>query len=121
MSDALQLLTVPFLIALVLTGIHTYLGIHVLTRNIIFVDLALAQISALGATVAFMLGYLPQSIAAYSYSLVFTIIGAVILSSSRHWTGRVSQETFIGVVYVVSAAAAFLLVGQTGNSDKIVR
>lgn len=60
MSDALQLLTIPFLIALVLTGIHTYLGIHVLTRNIIFVDLALAQISALGATVAFMLGYLPS-------------------------------------------------------------
>jgi len=121
MSDALQLLTVPFLIALVLTGIHTYLGIHVLTRNIIFVDLALAQISALGATVAFMLGYLPQSIAAYSYSLVFTIIGAVILSSSRHWTGRVSQETFIGVVYVVSAAAAFLLVDKAPQGAEHIK
>jgi len=55
MVDTLQLLEIPFLVALVLTGIHTYLGIHVLSRNIIFVDLALAQISALGATVAFMM------------------------------------------------------------------
>lgn len=121
MLDTLQLLTIPLLVALVLTGIHAYLGIHVLSRNIIFVDLALAQISALGATVAFMLGYLPQSIAAYSYSLIFTIIGAVILSLSRNWTGRVSQETFIGVVYVVSAAAAFLLVDKSPQGAEHIK
>ncbi|MBD2100163.1 metal ABC transporter permease [Leptolyngbya sp. FACHB-261] len=121
MDDTLQLLTIPFLVALVLTGIHTYLGIHVLSRNIIFVDLALAQISALGATVAFMLGYLPQSAAAYAYSLGFTIVGAAILSSSRNWTGRVSQETFIGVVYVVSAAAAFLLVDKSPQGAEHIK
>jgi zinc/manganese transport system permease protein len=121
MTDWLQLLTIPFLVALVLTGIHTYLGVHVLSRNIIFVDLALAQISALGATVAFMLGYYPQSIAAYGYSLAFTIVGAVILSFSRNWTGRVSQETFIGVVYVVSAAAAFLLVDQSPQGAEHIK
>lgn len=119
--DWLQLLAIPFLVALVLTGIHTYLGIHVLSRNIIFVDLALAQISALGATVAFLLGYYPQSIAAYGYSLAFTIGGAVILSFSRSWTGRVSQETFIGVVYVVSAAAAFLLVDQSPQGAEHIK
>lgn len=121
MTDILQLLTIPLLIALVLTGIHTYLGIHVLTRNIIFVDLALAQISALGATVAFMLGYLPQSLAAYAYSLSFTIAGAAILSFSRRWTERVSQETFIGVVYVVSAAAAFLLVDKSPQGAEHIK
>jgi|GEM_PF-77742 len=119
--DWLQLLMIPFLVALVLTGIHTYLGIHVLSRNIIFVDLALAQISALGATVAFLLGYYPQSIAAYGYSLAFTIGGAVILSFSRSWTGRVSQETFIGVVYVVSAAAAFLLVDRSPQGAEHIK
>jgi zinc/manganese transport system permease protein len=97
------------------------LGIHVLSRNIIFVDLALAQISALGATVAFLLGYYPQSIAAYGYSLAFTIGGAVILSFSRSWTGRVSQETFIGVVYVVSAAAAFLLVDRSPQGAEHIK
>ena len=50
MEDAFKLLLTPFLAALLLAGIHAYLGIHVLRRNIIFVDLALAQISALGAT-----------------------------------------------------------------------
>jgi zinc/manganese transport system permease protein len=121
MVDTLQLLEIPFLVALVLTGIHTYLGIHVLSRNIIFVDLALAQISALGATVAFMMGYLPQSLAAYGYSLLFTVIGAVFLSLSRNWTGRVSQETFIGVVYVVSAAAAFLLVDKSPQGAEHIK
>lgn len=121
MADTLDLLLIPFLVALVLTGIHTYLGIHVLSRNIVFVDLALAQVSALGATVAFMLGYLPQSLAAYSYSLAFTIAGAALLSFSRRWTGRVSQETFIGVVYVVSAAAAFLLVDKSPQGAEHIK
>ncbi len=121
MEDALQLLAVPFLVALVLTGIHTYLGIHVLSRNVVFVDLALAQISALGATVAFMLGHMPQTPATYAYSLIFTIAGAAILSLSRQWTGRVSQETFIGVVYVVSAAAAFLLIDRSPQGAEHIK
>ncbi|WOD41598.1 metal ABC transporter permease [Nodosilinea sp. E11] len=121
MEDALQLLTIPFLVALVLIGIHTYLGIHVLSRNVVFVDLALAQISALGATVAFMLGHMPQTPAAYGYSLVFTVAGAAILSLSRQWTGRVSQETFIGVVYVVSAAAAFLLIDRSPQGAEHIK
>ena len=112
-ADLLQLLGVPLLIALALTGIHTYLGLHVLARKIVFVDLALAQIAALGATVAFMLGYPPQTTASYAYSLVFTLAGAVLLSFSRHWTGgKISQETVVGVIYVVSAGAALLLVDQ---------
>jgi zinc/manganese transport system permease protein len=110
---ALELLWIPFLLALVLTGIHGYLGLHVLARKIVFVDLALAQIAALGATVAFMLGYAPQTTAAYGYSLAFTLAGAVLLSFSRRWTGtHVSQEAIVGVIYVVSAAAAVVLIDQ---------
>lgn len=117
----LEFLAVPLLIAIVLVGIHAYLGIHVLSRNIIFVDLALAQISALGATVAYMLGYLPQSLSAYAYSLAFTIVGAALLSFTRNWTGRVSQETFIGIIYVVSAAAAFLLVDRSPQGAEHIK
>ncbi len=121
MSDALSLLLYPLLAALLLTGIHTYLGIHVLTRNVVFVDLALAQVSALGATVAFMRGYLPQSGAAYAYALLFTVAGAAVLALTRSWSGRISQETFIGVVYVVSAAAAFLLIDRAPQGAEHIK
>lgn len=112
MLDILQLFGIPFLVALTLTAIHTYFGLHVLARNIVFVDLALAQISALGATTAFMLGHLPQSEGAYLYALAFTLVGAAALSFTRHWTGRLSQEALIGVIYVTAAAAGLLLVDQ---------
>jgi zinc/manganese transport system permease protein len=121
MSDAVQNLTVAFLVAIVLTGIHAYLGIHVLSRNVVFVDLALAQISALGATVAFMLGHLPQSAAAYGYALAFTLAGAVLLSLSRHWSGRITQEAVIGVIYVVAAAAAFLLIDKAPQGAEHIK
>lgn len=121
MSDALSLLFYPLLAALLLTGIHTYLGIHILARNVVFVDLALAQLSALGATVAFMRGYAPQSGTAYAYALGFTIAGAAVLSFTRAWTGRLSQETFIGILYVVSAAAAFLLIDQAPQGAEHIK
>jgi zinc/manganese transport system permease protein len=121
MGDAVLFLLVAFLAAMLLTGIHTYFGIHVLSRNIIFVDLTLAQISALGATVAFMFGYLPQSVAAYGYSLLFALAGAVILTFTRSWTGRISQEAFIGVIYVISAAAAFLLVDKAPQGAEHIK
>ncbi len=121
MSDAIQFLIIAFLVAIVLTGIHAYLGIHVLSRNVVFVDLALAQISAFGATVAFMLGHLPQSTAAYGYALAFTLAGAVLLSLSRHWSGRITQEAVIGVIYVVSAAAAFLLIDKAPQGAEHIK
>lgn len=110
---ALEFLLIPFAVALLLTAIHTYLGLHVLARKIVFVDLALAQIAALGATLAFMLGHAPLSLASYAWSLAFTLAGALLLSLSRHWvSARISQETIVGVVYVVSAAFVIVLVDQ---------
>ena len=79
----LELLWAPFLACLVLTGIHVYLGLHVLARGVIFVDLALAQVAALGITVAFLAGHTIQSDAAYWYALAFTVGGAVLFSVSR--------------------------------------
>ena len=57
LADLLALLWAPFLMCLVLTGIHAYLGVHVLAREVVFVDIAMAQIAALGATAAFLVGY----------------------------------------------------------------
>lgn len=112
MTDGLALLWPAFVVAFCLVGIHTYFGIQVLRRKVIFVDLALAQIAALGATVAFMLGHPVQSAAAYGYSLGFTLLAALLLAFTRSWSARIPQEAWIGVIYVVSAAAALLLIDR---------
>ncbi len=112
MTEALTFLWPSFLVAVCLVGIHAYFGIQVLARKVIFVDLALAQIAALGATVAFMLGHPAQSPATYGYSLAFTLLAAVLLALTRSWGTRVPQEALIGVIYVVAAAAAILLIDR---------
>ncbi len=112
MIDAFQFLWPAFLVAVCLVGIHAYFGIMVLARKVVFVDLALAQIAALGATVAFMLGHPAQNIATYGYSLTFTLLAAVLLAFTRTWGTRVPQEALIGVIYVVAAATAILLIDR---------
>ena len=112
MIEPLVFLWPAFLVAVCLVGIHVYFGIQVLERQVIFVDLALAQIAALGATVAFMLGHSAQSPATYGYSLSFTLLAAVLLAFTRAWGTRVPQEALIGVIYVVAAAAAILLIDR---------
>ena len=121
MADALALLWLPFLVAIVLVGIHTYLGLQVLARNIVFVDLALAQIAALGATVAFMLGHPVSSAGSYAYSLLFTLVAATLLAATRGWSVRVPQEALIGIIYVVAAAAAFLLVDKAPQGTEHIK
>jgi zinc/manganese transport system permease protein len=111
--DVLSFLLLPFLTGLVLTGIHAYLGVHVVERGVIFVDLSLAQIAALGTTVAFLAGYDLHSGVSYFWSLGFTIVGAAIFSLTHvHRETRVPQEAIIGIVYAVSAAAAILVMSK---------
>jgi len=111
--DILSFLLLPFLTGLVLTGIHAYLGVHVVERGVIFVDLSLAQIAALGTTVAFLAGYDLHSGVSYFWSLGFTIIGAAIFALTRvHRETRIPQEAIIGIVYAVSAAAAILVMSK---------
>jgi zinc/manganese transport system permease protein len=112
MNQVVLFLWPPFVVAICLVGIHAYFGIQVLRRKVIFVDLALAQTAALGATVAFMLGHPAQSTATYSYSLVFTFLAAALLAFTRQWAGRVPQEAWIGVIYVIAAGAAVLLIDR---------
>jgi zinc/manganese transport system permease protein len=112
MTEILALLWPAFLVATCLVGIHAYFGIQVLARKVIFVDLALAQIAALGATVAFMLGHPALSAATYFYALAFTLLAAVLMAYTRIWATRVPQEALIGVIYVVAAAAGILLIDR---------
>src|SRR5215475_10644304 len=104
MADLLSLLWAPFLMCLVLTGIHAYLGVHVLAREVVFVDIALAQIAALGATAAFLAGYEMDTWESYAAGLSATLVGAVVLALTRSRGRHVSQEAVIGVVYAASSA-----------------
>jgi zinc/manganese transport system permease protein len=108
-----ELLLPAFVASLILTGIHAYLGVHVVERGVIFVDLSLAQIAALGTTVAYLAGYDLHSTAAYLFSLGFTFLGAAIFAGTRvHRQTRIPQEAIIGIVYAVSAALAILVMSK---------
>ena len=113
MTDLLAFLYLPFLAGLILTGIHAYLGVHVVERGVIFVDLSLAQIAALGTTSAYLAGYDLHNPITYFWSLGFTILGAAIFALTRvHRETRIPQEAIIGIVYAVSAAAAILAMSK---------
>jgi zinc/manganese transport system permease protein len=121
MTDLLALLWAPFLMCLVLTGIHAYLGLHVIAREVVFVDIALAQIAALGTTAAFLAGFPLDSTVAYAGGLGATLLGAVVLALTRSRERQVSQEAVIGVVYAVSAAAAVLLIAREPHGAEHLR
>src|SRR3989449_11402117 len=121
MADLLEHLWIPFLMCLVLTGIHAYLGVHVLAREVVFVDIALAQIAALGATAAFLLGYDMDTWESYAIALFATLVGALVLSLTRTRHRHVSQEAVIGVVYAVSSAGAVLLADRAAHGTEHIR
>ena len=119
--DLLAILWAPFLMCLVLTGIHAYLGVHVLAREVVFVDIAMAQIAALGATVAFLFGHDVDASQSYAYALAATLVGALVLALTRSRRRHVSQEAVIGIVYAVSSAAAVLVADRAPHGAEQVR
>jgi len=121
MNEMLSLMWLPFLACVVLIGIHAYFGIHVLKREIIFVDLALAQIAALGATVAFLFGIDPESSRAYVFSLVFVAAAAMVFALTRTRQQKVPQEAIIGIVYAVATAAAILVADRSPHGAEHIK
>ena len=112
----LPFLAAPFAASLILTGIHAYLGVHVVERGVIFVDLALAQIAALGATIAILMPFTggdPHGPGVYWMSLGFTFIGAAVFSLVRSEHARIPQEAFIGISYAVASAGAIVVMSQS--------
>ncbi len=112
MSDLLAIMWLPFLACLVLATILGYLGMHVLSRGIIFVDLALAQFAALGASLGILLKMEPEDPRAYAVSLGFTFVGALVFSFSRMRERQIPQEALIGVSWAVASSAAILAVSH---------
>jgi len=117
----LDIMAPAFFECLVLVGIHSYLGIHVIKRKVIFVDLALAQIAALGTTVGFLFGILPGSTPAYWFSLGFTFVGAAVFAVSRFRHEKVPQEAIIGVTYAIAAAVAILVIDKAPHGAEHIK
>jgi len=111
--ETLTFLLAPFIASLILTGIHAYLGVHVVERGVVFVDLALAQIAALGTTMAVLYGYDPHGTAAYWTSLAFTFMGAAVFSTVKSHRARIPQEAVIGISYAVASAAAIVAMSKS--------
>lgn len=107
-----QFVWLAIVCSLILAGIHSYLGFHIVSRGVIFVDLSLAQIAALGAVLATLLGIGEESIWRYAIALGFTFIGAWIVSIARVRDERVPQEAFIGILYAASAALTIILLSR---------
>ena len=119
--NVMDIMLPAFFECLVLVGIHSYLGIHVIKRQVIFVDLALAQIAALGTTVAFLFGIMPKTAAAYWFSLGFTFIGAAVFSLSRFRKGKIPQEAIIGLVYALAAAISILVIDKAPHGAEHIK
>ena len=119
MSEAFEIMKWPFAACLLLPGILVYMGLHIVRREIIFVDLALAQVAALGICMAILLGHDSHDWQTTAWSAAFTFVGAGVLTLTRPSGKRVPQEALIGIVYVVAAAASFLLLSQSpeGNEE----
>src|SRR6184192_740287 len=120
-SGMLAFLLPPFVASLILTGIHAYLGVHVVERGVIFVDLSLAQIAALGATIAILLpisGGDPHAPVVYWVSLAFTFLGALVFSTVRGHGARIPQEAIIGICYAVASAAAILVMSKATSESE---
>src|SRR5947199_611957 len=120
-TTMLEFLAAPFVASLILTGIHAYLGVHVVERGVIFVDLSLAQIAALGGTIALLLpisGGDPHAPVVYWISLAFTLLGAAVFATIRVKRAGIPQEAIIGICYAVASAAAILAMSKATSESE---
>jgi zinc/manganese transport system permease protein len=116
----LEFLAAPIVASLIIAGIHAYLGLHVVERGVIFVDLSLAQIASLGAAIGVFIGLDPHDPSIYWMSLGFTLIGAAVFAIIKGQDANIPQEAIIGISYAVASAAVILVMSQsTGESEHL--
>ncbi len=121
MIEQLSFLLWPFLGLLCIGAIHVYLGLHVVEREVIFVDLSLAQMAVLGAAMASLWGHEPGEPWTYALALAFTVVGAATFAFTRSDRARVPQEAIIGIVYAVAAAASVLILNSAPHGAEHIR
>lgn len=121
MPDILLFLAAPTVMCFILAGIHCYLGLHVLARGVIFVDLSLAQVAAFGATVGLLFGFEHGTFQAYLCSLFSTFLAASLFALARKQERFFSQEAIIGIVYAFGSAAVVLMVDRMAHGAEHIK
>ncbi|NIP79364.1 MAG: metal ABC transporter permease [Gemmatimonadetes bacterium] len=117
----LELILAPLAVGLIIVAMNAYFGLHIIRRGVIFVDLAFAQIAALGSTVGLLLGAHVGSPASWGLTFGFTVLGAAIFSLTRMEDSIVPQEAIIGIAYVVASALVILLTSFTAEGAEHVK
>ncbi len=121
LTEAFIFLSAPFAMCLILAGIHCYLGLHVLARGVIFVDLSLAQVAAFGATFAILLGFEHHSSATYFISLGSTFCAAALFALARRYEKKFPQEAIIGITYALASGAVVLVVDHMAHGAEHIK
>lgn len=121
MSEFWSFMAAPAASCLILSVLYTYFGLHVLKREIIFVDLSLAQLAALAGTTAMALNIPAESPLSYLLAFAFIVLGAWLFTSARTLADRVPQEAVIGIVYVVAASVALILANRSPHGAEHIR
>jgi zinc/manganese transport system permease protein len=114
------MMSIPVIAALIMVAMHGYLGMHVVRRSVIFVDIALAQIAAFGVAVSMLFGAEVGTGAAFWVGLGSTLVGAILLSFTRSKVEKVPQEAYIGIVYVIFSAGMILVLSQVAHGGEEV-
>lgn len=113
--EGLEILIPAFVVCLLMLLTHSYFGLHVLSRGIIFVDLALAQIAALGISIAFLFGEETHGHTAQIYAFVATLTASFLFARLRHLPNKVAREVTIGCVYVVSTSLSIVILSRSSQ------
>jgi zinc/manganese transport system permease protein len=121
MMEVIHFLAAPFSMCLILVGIHCYLGLHVLRRGVIFVDLSLAQVASLGSTVALLFKFEHHSSGSYFISLCFTLIASIYFAWIKKFEKNISQEVMIAIVYAFAGSAVILVVNSMAHGAEHIK
>lgn len=121
MTDFITFMGPPMAGCIILSMIYTYLGCHVLKREIIFIDLSLAQLAALGTTVAFVNGLDLESYEATGFSILFIVAGSLFFAWARKFSNAIPHEAVIGIIYILSASTGLLLSSQSSHGAEHIR
>lgn len=118
MIETLRFLAPAIVLAILLVGIHAYLGLHVLKRDVIFVDISLSQISALGAALSLWATQSENNSSAFFFSLLLCLLVSLGLSLFRKYEKQISQEAIIGITYAFASGVLILVMAQLPHGDE---